>query len=108
VDVLPVASPDTWQLTDAAGECAYDVIVISRRYVFEASQPTIVRRCPKVPVLYDTVDLHFLREALDILSESGQSRRAMGGGALLPAACTRHGGGGYRYMRGSVGGCGGG
>lgn len=69
MDVLPVSSPDSWEMSEE-GQCLYDVVVISRRYVFEASQPAIVRKCPQVPILYDTVDLHFLREARDILSLS--------------------------------------
>ena len=39
-----------------------DQVVVSRHYVLEPLMPVIRRRCPDAALIFDTVDLHFLRE----------------------------------------------
>ncbi len=34
----------------------------------QAAQQELAKQCPGVPTIYDTVDLHFLREARDIIT----------------------------------------
>jgi O-antigen biosynthesis protein len=40
----------------------YDLVILSRADAAAAVMPHVRRHCPKVRILYDTVDLHFLRE----------------------------------------------
>ena len=70
VQVLPVEPIDDWKLTDSKGACLYDVAVVSRRNVFAGSLEALKAQCPDIPVVYDTVDIHFLREARVALTES--------------------------------------
>jgi GT2 family glycosyltransferase len=72
VRVLSPLPPSAWILQQD-GHCMYDVIVIARRYVFARSLAVVQAQCPDVPIIYDTVDLHFLRESRDYLSRSGQA-----------------------------------
>lgn len=39
----------------------FDLIVVSRATVAEVSLPICLKYCPTVPLIFDTVDLHFLR-----------------------------------------------
>lgn len=43
--------------------CPFDVILISRRDAFKSAYPVLQNVCREVPIVFDTVDLHFLREA---------------------------------------------
>ncbi|HFD12839.1 MAG TPA: glycosyltransferase, partial [Crenotrichaceae bacterium] len=40
----------------------YDVVIVSRYYIAEPVMPMIRQYCPKATILFDTVDLHYLRE----------------------------------------------
>lgn len=60
--------PGRWQ--DEEGQCLYDVIVVARRDTLSASIKAIREKCPCTPLIYDTVDLHFVREARAVLSEN--------------------------------------
>jgi hypothetical protein len=42
--------------------CPWQVAIISRRAVFVAQGDVLKQICPNIPVIYDTVDLHFVRE----------------------------------------------
>lgn len=70
VQVFPVMAPEQWMLAEG-GVCAFDVIMVARRGVFERAQGQMAAHCPGVPVIYDTVDLHFLREARDAITTPG-------------------------------------
>lgn len=45
------------------GGCPYDLLVLSRRDAFKASYGLLAEHCSNAPIVFDTVDLHFLREA---------------------------------------------
>eukprot|EP00195_Chlamydomonas_chlamydogama_P017897 CAMPEP_0202896378 /NCGR_PEP_ID=MMETSP1392-20130828/5391_1 /ASSEMBLY_ACC=CAM_ASM_000868 /TAXON_ID=225041 /ORGANISM="Chlamydomonas chlamydogama, Strain SAG 11-48b" /LENGTH=662 /DNA_ID=CAMNT_0049581723 /DNA_START=427 /DNA_END=2413 /DNA_ORIENTATION=+ len=59
VEVLPSAYPATWTLT----KCLFHIIIIARRYAYEQTHQQLRLLCPDAVVVYDTIDLHFLREA---------------------------------------------
>ncbi len=42
--------------------CPYDLIFIARRDVFERHLSDVLTICPNVPIIFDTVDVHFIRE----------------------------------------------
>ncbi len=67
VDILPIVMKEKWIMTHK-GRCRFDVIVVARRGVYENCAAVLKRSCAGVPIIYDTVDLHFLREARDVLS----------------------------------------
>lgn len=67
VAVLPAAPVDQYSLT-SGGKCVYDVILVARRAIFQASEGALKEQCPDAPIIYDTVDLHFLREAREALT----------------------------------------
>eukprot|EP00200_Dunaliella_tertiolecta_P006567 CAMPEP_0202347168 /NCGR_PEP_ID=MMETSP1126-20121109/5648_1 /ASSEMBLY_ACC=CAM_ASM_000457 /TAXON_ID=3047 /ORGANISM="Dunaliella tertiolecta, Strain CCMP1320" /LENGTH=811 /DNA_ID=CAMNT_0048938685 /DNA_START=361 /DNA_END=2797 /DNA_ORIENTATION=- len=50
--------------------CPYDVIGVSRKPVFAAWQRLLHVLCPKVPIIFDTVDLAFIREGRLALSNN--------------------------------------
>ena len=43
--------------------CPFDIILISRRDAFKSTYSVLQDICREVPIIFDTVDLHFLREA---------------------------------------------
>jgi hypothetical protein len=49
-------------LTTVGASCDYDVAVLSRREVARAWLDVLRAVCPGMPVLFDTVDLHYVRE----------------------------------------------
>jgi GT2 family glycosyltransferase/glycosyltransferase involved in cell wall biosynthesis len=49
----------------------FDFIMISRHYIASRYLPLLKRYCPEVPFIFDTVDLHYLRE--ERLAELEQS-----------------------------------
>jgi hypothetical protein len=70
VAVLPEA--DNLQLEHeltASGACPYELIILSRPDNCQDYMPLIRQACPAAPVIYDTVDIHFMREARNVLSE---------------------------------------
>ncbi len=50
----------------------------------QAAQEQIAKQCPGVPVIYDTVDLHFLREARDVITNQALQLEKVGKVELLP------------------------
>ena len=48
-----------------AALCGWEVIIVSRRVVFQENLSYIKRLCPKTPIIFDTIDLNFLREQRD-------------------------------------------
>ena len=42
--------------------CPYDLLFIARRDVFERHLSDVLTLCPNVPIIFDTVDVHFIRE----------------------------------------------
>ncbi len=69
VRVLPLLEPGAPVAVEHAGRCFYDGFVISRPDGFEQFGASIKAACPSAPLLFDTVDVHFLREARAALSE---------------------------------------
>jgi O-antigen biosynthesis protein len=72
VDVRPVEPAERWPIHNGL-RCAFDVFLIARRYIFESVIRYIKDRCPNTPIIYDTVDLHFLRESRDYLSRNSSA-----------------------------------
>jgi len=70
LSVLPVSLAHSWALRTSDGLCRYQAIVIARRYVFKGAYEMVKQSCPGVPVVYDTVDLHFLRESRDKITKT--------------------------------------
>ena len=70
VQVFPVEPIVDWKLTDSKYACLYDVAIVSRRDVFKDTLKALKAQCPDMPVVFDTVDIHFLREARVALTES--------------------------------------
>ena len=52
-------------------KCDYDLVVASRRSVAKAWLPLLRAVCPEAPVVFDTVDLHFLREIGEVSVAKG-------------------------------------
>lgn len=50
--------------------CPYNAIGISRKSVFAQWFPILRRLCPRVPIIFDTVDLAFIREGRLALSQN--------------------------------------
>jgi glycosyltransferase involved in cell wall biosynthesis len=63
VEVLPSGYSDTWTVEAGGRRQEYAIIVIARRFPFEYSQAKVKSTWPNAKLVYDTVDLHFLREA---------------------------------------------
>ena len=56
--------------------CRFDIIVIARKHIFDRYSPVVKGSvCGKTPIIFDTVDVGFLREARDILSARSESTR---------------------------------
>lgn len=71
VDVLPPRDSGAagWNLRGRVGDgCPYDVILVARRDMYLSVLGALERQCPGLPRLYDTVDLHYLREARDAIT----------------------------------------
>eukprot|EP00633_Aureoumbra_lagunensis_P006180 CAMPEP_0197323890 /NCGR_PEP_ID=MMETSP0891-20130614/70786_1 /TAXON_ID=44058 ORGANISM="Aureoumbra lagunensis, Strain CCMP1510" /NCGR_SAMPLE_ID=MMETSP0891 /ASSEMBLY_ACC=CAM_ASM_000534 /LENGTH=1180 /DNA_ID=CAMNT_0042816621 /DNA_START=879 /DNA_END=4422 /DNA_ORIENTATION=- len=58
---------------DVKSSCDYDIIFVSRRDSFAMWQRLLEIACPEVPVAFDTVDLHFLRELRELMAAKGVS-----------------------------------
>uniref|UniRef100_A0A061S451 Polypeptide N-acetylgalactosaminyltransferase n=1 Tax=Tetraselmis sp. GSL018 TaxID=582737 RepID=A0A061S451_9CHLO len=56
------------------GRCLFNVVVIARRYIFARVIDAVESACPGVPVIFDTVDVHFLREIRMYLTDKGRER----------------------------------
>ena len=52
-------------------KCDFDLVVASRRSVAKAWLPLLRAVCPEAPVVFDTVDLHFLREIREVSIAKG-------------------------------------
>ncbi len=66
--VQPVVQPDQIPIISRSGACLYAAFIISRPEVYALYAPIIKSACPFAPLIYDTVDVHFLREARGALS----------------------------------------
>lgn len=68
VRVLPLAKPPQWRVTNATGGCLYDGFVMARRTNYAIARMWLEenRLCEGVPRVFDTVDLHFMREAREL------------------------------------------
>ena len=60
VKVLTAGYSDSWIVEPWQD---YSIVVIARRFPFEYSQTKVKITWPRAKLVYDTVDLHFLREA---------------------------------------------
>jgi hypothetical protein len=65
--VYPKMDPARWPLA-RNDRCDFDVALVARRDVYLAAEGALAEHCAGVPIVYDTVDLHFLREARDVLT----------------------------------------
>lgn len=72
-----VRSPDAW-LSEHGQDL--DLVLVSRHYVLEQLLKTIRQRCPSARLIFDTVDLHFLRE---------QRQAELSGSESMAAAAER-------------------
>ena len=71
VHIIPPSKPEKWAEKHnflLEGECIYAAILVARRAIYLRAREILAARCPGVPIIYDTVDLHFLREARDVIS----------------------------------------
>lgn len=73
VNLLPIKQMRAWKLM-AGGRCLYDAAIVSRRDVAIQTLLYIKLSCPNIPVIYDTVDVHFLREARMAVTRGAQSK----------------------------------
>lgn len=69
IHVLPARTPSQLVLQFDDGSCWYHGFIISRPDNYKEYSPVIKAACPRAPVIYDTVDVHFLREARAMLLE---------------------------------------
>jgi glycosyltransferase involved in cell wall biosynthesis len=54
--------------------CPYDLVIIARRDVFTERIADVKTLCPNVPIVFDTVDVHFIRE-LRMYNISNQQKK---------------------------------
>lgn len=76
VHVIPASHPLKWANETELlrkGECMYDAILVARRGIYQKARDVLAAACPGVPIIYDTVDLHFLREARDVITSLGSA-----------------------------------
>ncbi|KAI9018355.1 hypothetical protein DFJ74DRAFT_676909 [Hyaloraphidium curvatum] len=68
------SQPET--MVNEERRCPWKIIWIARRGVFRQHIDTVRKLCPGTPIVYDTIDLHFLRERrafeLDLQAQSGK------------------------------------
>eukprot|EP01041_Mallomonas_annulata_P004026 gene4026-8016_t len=50
------------RIIETTNRCPYEVIIIARRAVYSKQIKSVKLLCPHIPIIYDTVDVHFLRE----------------------------------------------
>jgi GT2 family glycosyltransferase/glycosyltransferase involved in cell wall biosynthesis len=119
VDVLPLLPADQWKLradggaaaaaaraaasggsaaaaassSSSSNACLYDVIVVARFYVYERAAAALRAACPGTPVVFDTVDVHFLREARMALSAEAAAAARLAARREASAAAARDIGG---------------
>ncbi|MEW5297743.1 MAG: hypothetical protein WDW36_000928 [Sanguina aurantia] len=60
----------TMKKAGGGGGCPFDAIILAHRYVFELIGDAVLAACPHIPFIYDTVDLHFLRETRSAITSS--------------------------------------
>lgn len=88
VDVPRILPPSMWTLIDGNGNCKYDVIVVARRDMYLPALPYLKQDCPCQPLIYDTVDLHFLREARGALTKASAQNAWDFGSLTANKICT--------------------
>ena len=69
VHLIPATPPADWRL-QRGGACMFDAILVARRFTFQTVRAAVDAQCPGTPLIYDTVDLHFLREARGALTHA--------------------------------------
>lgn len=70
VGLLNYTASASWESSFGA-KCKYDIIILSRRQVFHVWYSKVRYHCPASMIIYDTVDLDFLRQVRVRLSEEG-------------------------------------
>jgi len=69
-----VGEPESWLAANGSG---LELVLVSRHYVLEPLIDSIRKHCSRAALIFDTVDLHFLREErMAELSGSDKARRA--------------------------------
>ncbi len=74
-----IHSPYYSSVSDYLNQFGYkfDVVLLSRLFVMAKNISAVRKNCPKAKVLYDTVDLHFLREMREAeLANDAKARKA--------------------------------
>lgn len=71
----PYVKSMTDHLRDRGG--SYEVVMLCRMETAEALIPDVRQHCPKAALIFDTVDLHFLRFARQARLTQGQRQRAI-------------------------------
>ena len=66
-----VISTSELKLSSVSGVCDYNLAMLSRRSVAESWMQVLRLACPETPIIFDTVDLHLLREFREIMMASG-------------------------------------
>ncbi len=66
INVVPLG--ESLVLTGPEKACLYDLFIVSRPDDFQQYISTIKLACPNALIIFDTVDVHFLREARNVLS----------------------------------------
>lgn len=96
VDVLPPRSGRSggWRLTGRGSDgCPFHLVLVARRNVYLSMLGALERQCPGLPWVYDTVDLHYLREARDAITAGAdrglRTTAASGAGASQVGAVVQ-------------------
>lgn len=71
VQVLPLLNTSELHQHFDFTFCTYDVFVISRRGNYNTMQEYLTKVCSHVPQVFDTVDIHFMREARSFARRKG-------------------------------------
>lgn len=75
--------------SSSSNACLYDVIVVARFYVYERAAAALRAACPNTPVVFDTVDVHFLREARMAISAEAAAAARLAARREASAAAAR-------------------
>jgi hypothetical protein len=86
VQVFPSMGPEWWQLS-RDGKCIYHVIMVARVEIFELVKPTLDQHCKGVPIVFDTVYLHFLQQARDAMTAQAAAKNKVGQPTPLALPC---------------------
>jgi hypothetical protein len=73
VQVLPDQPASQWRLSHKS-KCMFDVIVVARTSVFEATQGQLVLHCPGVPLVFDAGGLGFVHNSRVAIAAAANSQ----------------------------------